>query len=82
MFSAFRPSLPLAILGVALIFAPHVIGAPQPDTHESPVPADLHRSFVVAATVTNLVFWVALGALAGFFRQRFADEAAPQRSLA
>jgi cobalt transporter subunit CbtA len=76
---AFRSSLPLALLGVALIVAPHVIGAPQPVTHDSPVPADLHRSFVVAATVTNLIFWVALGALAGFFRQRFAAPAAGAR---
>jgi cobalt transporter subunit CbtA len=73
---AFRSSLPLALLGVALLVAPHVIGAPQPESHESPVPAALHHSFVVAVTVTNLVFWVALGALAGFFRQRVAGEGA------
>jgi len=79
---AFGSSLPLAILGVALIVAPHLVGAPQPDSHDSPVPADLHHSFVVAATVTNLIFWVALGGLVGFFRQRFADEAAPQGNLA
>ncbi|MBX3577932.1 MAG: CbtA family protein [Rhizobiaceae bacterium] len=80
---AFRNSLPLALLGVALIVAPHVIGAPQPDSHDSPVPADLHHQFVVAVTVTNLVFWVVLGAAVGFVRQRFAPAlAAPQGSLA
>lgn len=68
---AFRKSLPLAILGVALIVAPHVVGAPQPATHETPIPADLHRSFVVATTISNLVFWVVLGAVAGFVRDRF-----------
>lgn len=68
---AFRQSLPLAILGVALIVAPHVIGAPQPESHESPIPADLHHSFVVAVTISNLVFWVVLGAVAGQVRQRF-----------
>jgi cobalt transporter subunit CbtA len=71
---AFRSSLPLALLGVALLVAPHLIGAPQPESHDSPIPADLHHSFVVAVTVTNLVFWVALGALAGFFRQRVAGD--------
>ena len=36
----------------------------------SPVPAGLHHEFVVAVTVTNLVFWVFLGALVGVVRQR------------
>lgn len=71
---AFRRSLPLAILGVALIVAPHVIGAPQPESHDSPIPADLHHSFVVAVTISNLVFWVVLGAVAGFVRSRFMGE--------
>lgn len=78
---AFRASLPLAVLGVALIVAPHVVGAPQPVTHETAVPADLHHDFVVAATVANLVFWVVLGALVGIFRQRVsmpAQEAQPR----
>ncbi len=68
---AFRQSLPLAILGVALIVAPHIVGAPQPESHDSPIPADLHHSFVVAVTITNLVFWVVLGAAVGMVRNRF-----------
>ncbi|HTV69154.1 MAG TPA: CbtA family protein [Rhizobiaceae bacterium] len=80
---AFRASMPLALLGVALIVVPHVIGAPQPESHDSPVPDDLHHSFVVAVTVTNLVFWVVLGAAVGFFRSRVgAGLASPQGSLA
>lgn len=75
----FGRSAPLALLGVALVVAPHLIGAPQPDSHDSPVPADLHHSFVVAVTVTNLVFWVALGALVGFFRQRILARAGEAR---
>lgn len=74
---AFKQSLPLAILGVALIVAPHIVGAPQPESHESPIPADLHHSFVVAVTITNLVFWVVLGAVAGYVRNRFMSEPAP-----
>jgi cobalt transporter subunit CbtA len=80
---AFRRTLPLALLGLALIVAPHMIGAPQPESHETPVPANLHHSFVVAVTVTNLVFWAALGMLVAVFRQRIsipADE--PQERLA
>ncbi|WP_269929723.1 CbtA family protein [Aminobacter sp. HY435] len=74
---AFKQSLPLAIVGVALIVAPHVVGAPQPESHDSPIPGDLHHSFVVAVTITNLVFWVVLGAVAGFVRNRFMSEPAP-----
>ncbi|MBD0414848.1 CbtA family protein [Oryzicola mucosus] len=79
---AFRKSLPLAALGVALIVLPHVIGAPQPESHESPVPADLHHSFVVAVTITNLVFWLVLGAVAGMIRSRFLGQPALRGSFA
>jgi len=70
----------LAVLGVALIIAPHIIGAPQPVTHETAVPAGLHQRFVVAVTMTNLVFWVLLGAAAGFLRTRFTEGLGAARS--
>jgi cobalt transporter subunit CbtA len=80
---AFRRSAPLAILGLALIVAPHFIGAPQPESHESPIPASLHHQFVVAATVTSLIFWVVLGGLVGLMRGRFmGSETELQRSFA
>ncbi|ODT07869.1 MAG: cobalt transporter [Mesorhizobium sp. SCN 65-20] len=77
---AFRKSLPLAVLGLVLIVAPHVVGAPQPASHETPIPPDLHRNFIVAVTLTNLVFWVVLGAVAGFVRGRFMGEQGALRS--
>ena len=49
---------------------PHLVGAPQPESHASPIPADLHHRFVVAVTITNLVFWALLGTLAGALRPR------------
>jgi cobalt transporter subunit CbtA len=61
--------------GVALLLAPHLIGAPQPVSYESPIPEGLHHSFVVAVVLTTLVFWVLLGGLAGYFRERFAASA-------
>jgi cobalt transporter subunit CbtA len=80
---AFRSSIPFAVLGVALIVAPHVIGAPQPASHETPIPEDLHHQFVVAVTMTNLVFWVMLGGIAGLVRARFmGSEPKLQRRLA
>jgi cobalt transporter subunit CbtA len=72
---AFRGAAPLSILGVALIVLPHIIGAPQPDSHESPIPEGLHHQFVVAVTVTNLIFWTALGGIVGLVRQRFLGQA-------
>lgn len=60
-----------AVIGAALIALPHIIGAPQPKTHESPIPDDLHQRFVVMVTLTNLAFWLALGAAVGLLRRRF-----------
>ena len=69
----FRGSPGVAAVGLALILAPHIIGAPQPVSHESMIPADLHHRFVVAVTMTNLVFWVVLGAVTGWLRPRFLE---------
>jgi cobalt transporter subunit CbtA len=77
---AFRNSLPLAIVGVALIVAPHVVGAPQPVSYETPIPEGLHHQFVVAVTVTNLMFWLVLGAAVGVVRSRFVKQDAGLRS--
>ncbi len=73
----------LGVAGCALLIVPHLIGAPQPDSHDSPVPASLHHQFVVAVTVTNLIFWVLLGYAVSLLRPRFAaDLGTPQRQLA
>lgn len=72
----------LGFLGAALLIAPHLVGAPQPATHESPIPADLHHRFVVAVTVTNLIFWVLLGYAVAVLRPRFAAELEPRAQLA
>lgn len=82
---ALRRSAVFALLGVALIVAPHVVGAPQPESFETPIPEALHHDFVVAVTVSNLVFWLALGAVAGLLRARFIgweEPAAAQRRFA
>jgi cobalt transporter subunit CbtA len=76
---AFRRSALAAVLGVALILVPHIIGAPQPDSFESPIPEGLHHQFVVAVTLTNLVFWLVLGAVVGLVRDRLTGSAAGLR---
>lgn len=67
----YRRSLIAVVAAIALLVAPHVIGAPQPVSYESPIPEGLHHSFVVAVVLTTLLFWMLLGGLAGLFRGRF-----------
>jgi cobalt transporter subunit CbtA len=64
-----------AIAGVALLVAPHIVGAPQPHIHDSPIPETLHHSFVVAVVMTTLVFFMLLGGLTGYFRRRLVGTA-------
>jgi predicted cobalt transporter CbtA len=58
------------MLGIGLIVAPHLVGAPKPDSFETAVPEGLLHDFVVAVAVTSLLFWVLLGGMAGYFRAR------------
>ena len=67
----YQRSLLGVIAAFALLVVPHIIGAPQPESHESPIPESLHHSFVVAVVLTTLVYFALLGGLAGYFRDRF-----------
>jgi cobalt transporter subunit CbtA len=60
-----------AIAAIVLLVMPHLIGAPQPVSYQSPIPDGLHHSFVVAVVLTALLFWMLLGGLGGLFRGRF-----------
>jgi cobalt transporter subunit CbtA len=60
-------------LAVALVLAPHVIGAPQVEgEHASAVPAHLAAAFASATLFSGAVFWLILGPLYGYFVERFA----------
>src|SRR5262245_55261653 len=69
----YQRSLPAVLAALALLIAPHLIGAPQPASYETPIPEGLHHSFVVAVVLTTLLFWVLLGGLTGLFRGRFVS---------
>ena len=58
-------------LGVLLIAAPHLYGAPQPTDITSNVPALLGAEFAVAALATTAFFWVVLGLLMGAAGDRY-----------
>ncbi|MGD9502081.1 MAG: CbtA family protein [Methyloceanibacter sp.] len=67
----YQRSFPAVIAAIALLVAPHLIGAPQPASYGTPIPEGLHHSFVVAVVLSTLLFWLLLGGLAGLFRERF-----------
>lgn len=66
------------IAGLALIAAPHLIGAPQADAFESKVPAELAGQFTAASLAVHAATWILAGALAGYFWNRLnSREALP-----
>lgn len=58
--------------GLVLVVVPHVIGAPQPASHETLVPASLANSFAANAIAAQAVFWVVLGVALGYLMARLA----------
>lgn len=67
-----REEIAAKIIGLVLVAAPHVYGAPQPSDISSNVPAVLGAEFAVAALATTLAFWIVLGVVSGFINDRFA----------
>ncbi|MGH6861395.1 MAG: CbtA family protein [Phyllobacterium sp.] len=61
------------ILGVVLIVAPHVYGAPEAENLASAVPPTLASEFAVSTLATNLFFWVVLGTALGWALQTYAQ---------
>ncbi len=58
------------IAAVVLLLAPHVIGAPEPDSFSGPVPTEIGALFAARALGVGLAAWVMLGSFSGFFWQR------------
>jgi cobalt transporter subunit CbtA len=58
------------VAALALIAAPHIIGAPQAAAFTSTVPAELAGHFASASLAVHAVLWVLTGALAGYFWTR------------
>ena len=52
---------------VILLAAPHVIGAPMPDTLTGPVPTEIASLFASRAYGVGMVAWVMLGCFAAYF---------------
>ena len=62
----------LVVIGIAVIAAPHVIGAPQPDKVGGAVPPEVAAHFVAASLVTSAIFWTVLGWTSGTVYRRLS----------
>ena len=60
----------LKLLGAVILVIPHIVGAPQPMEHSSLAPEALETHFKIASQLTNLVFWLALGAISAWLFSR------------
>lgn len=60
----------LKLLGAVILVIPHIVGAPQPMEHSSLAPEALETQFKIASQLTNLVFWLALGAISAWLFSR------------
>lgn len=67
----FQRAQPLTVaIGLLLIVAPHLIGAPHPDKFASTAPAELAGHFASASLAVQAVLWLTVGALVGYFWDR------------
>jgi cobalt transporter subunit CbtA len=57
-------------VAIVLIGLPHLIGAPNPPTFETNLPAHLASGFVANAIASAAVFWLVLGLALGFINDR------------
>jgi len=69
-----RKELWAMALAVVLIALPHVIGAPQPVTHETAVPAGLAASYASNVIAAAAVFWSLIGVFLGYALRRFSKD--------
>ena len=73
-----RPAL--KVLGVALIVAPQIIGAPEAAAPASTAPAELAAAFAAHALVVQAVMWLMLGAACGYVWERLAGSSHRDRA--
>ena len=62
-------------VGVVLLVAPHLVGAPPPPRHDAAYPAGLAGEFVAASIVVSAALWSIAGFTAGWLHQRLSRAA-------
>ncbi len=70
---AFDPRPAAWGIAALLILAPHLVGAPQPETFAGSVPPEIAGLFAARAFGVGLMAWALLGGLSGYFWQREAE---------
>src|SRR3990167_4047456 len=60
----------LRLLGLLLLPLPYLVGAPQPEVHQSLVPTALSQHFIVTSLLVNALFWAALGLISAWLFTR------------
>ncbi|CAH1664576.1 MULTISPECIES: CbtA family protein [unclassified Chelatococcus] len=70
------PAVWAKIIGILLLIAPHVVGAPHPEAYASGAPAELAGHFAAASLVVHAALWAAVAVAVGFFWPRLARRAA------
>jgi cobalt transporter subunit CbtA len=68
-----RASWAIAV-AIALVVAPHIVGAPVAPDEPTAVPAHLATQFAAATLGTAAVFWIVLGAVFGRLNDYFAAQ--------
>ncbi len=58
--------------GILLLLLPHIVGAPHTDVYGEALPAELAAEYVGLSIGTMALFWLMLGAVAGYCHDRFA----------
>lgn len=66
----------LRVLALAVLLAPHVIGAPRPHELESRVPAELAAQFTALSLTVQACLWLLVGIAVGLLWPRLAREPA------
>ena len=67
----FTDGLVRKMIGVAIIVAPHLVGAPHPnELGAGNVPAELAARFASTSIVISALFWALLGGFSGYFYGR------------
>lgn len=65
------------VAALVILAAPHIVGAPHPETIGGPVPTELNAQFAAASLAISAAFWMVLGAVSGWLygRQNSANPA-------
>lgn len=66
----------LRVLALAILLAPHVIGAPRPAEFESRVPAELAAQFTALSLMVQASLWLLVGLAVGLLWPRLARKPA------